>query len=47
MEIENGHNSITKIQEYFDKNKLDDRMFNNNSNFDIDLKFKSLLYIEL
>ena len=39
MEIENGHNSITKIQEYFDKNKLDERMFNNNSNFDIDLKF--------
>ena len=39
MEVDNGHNSITKIQEYFDKSKLDKRMFNNNSNFDIDLKF--------
>ena len=39
MEIENGHDSITKIHEYFNKQKLDKRMFNNNSNFDIDLKF--------
>ena len=29
---------ITKIQEYFDAN-LDKKMFNNNSKFDIDLKF--------
>ena len=34
----NTHEVITKIQEYFDAN-LDKRMFNNNSNFDIDLKF--------
>jgi hypothetical protein len=32
------HDVITKIQEYFDNN-LDKRMFNNDSNFDIDLKF--------
>ena len=30
--------TITKIHEYFEAN-LDKRMFNNNSNFDIDLKF--------
>ena len=34
----NTHEVITKIQEYFDAN-VDKRMFNNNSNFDIDLKF--------
>ena len=38
MDIDNGHNAITKIQEYFDS-KLNKKMFNDNSNFDIDLKF--------
>ena len=38
MDIDNGHNAITKIQEYFDSN-LNKKMFNDNSNFDIDLKF--------
>ena len=38
MEVDNGHNAITKIQEYFDS-KLNKKMFNDNSNFDIDLKF--------
>ena len=38
MEIENGHDAVTKIQEYFDS-KLNKKMFNDNSDFDIDLKF--------
>ena len=38
MDIDNGHNAITKIQEYFDS-KLNKKMFNDNSNFGIDLKF--------
>ena len=42
MEIENGHNSIKKIQKYFDTT-LNKKMFNNNSDFDIDFKF-GLIY---
>ena len=38
MEVKSVDDSITKIQEYFDSH-LNKEMFNNNSNFDIDLKF--------
>ena len=34
----NTGKAITKIQEYFDEN-IDKKMLNNNSNFDIDLKY--------
>ena len=34
----NTHNIITKIQEYFNNN-TNKKMFNNNSDFDIDLKY--------
>ena len=39
MEIENGHNSVEKIQEYFNKQNIDNKMFNDNSDFDIDIKY--------
>ena len=34
--------AITKIQEYFHNNDIDKRMFNNNSDFDIDLAFGNI-----
>ena len=34
----NAHDAITKIQEYFDS-KINKKMLNDNSNFDIDLEF--------
>ena len=34
--------AITKIQEYFHNNDKDKRMFNNNSDFDIDLAFGNI-----
>ena len=35
------HNLVTKIHEYFNAN-LNKKMFNNNSDFDIDLKFGNI-----
>ena len=39
MEVKNGHDSIEKIQEYFDKKNINKKMFNKNSDFDIDLRY--------